>query len=117
LLLQSNFSSHTTRLSAFIQRASGARDTIYEDYAHQAPFLAMFNSVMQNPSPSAATGTSGAVSGVLSAHPGDRISWECDVQNDTDAALRFSDSVTSGETCNLFGYYASGAAPWSCISL
>ncbi|HEX7670368.1 MAG TPA: hypothetical protein VF395_12320 [Polyangiaceae bacterium] len=110
--------SHTTRMAAYIERANGARETLYEAYDWEHPALLYYNGAVQNPLADPTTLTTGGTSGDVVAHPGDRISWECAVTNDTDAiSLRFSDLALDGEVCNVYGMVAPSRTPWSCISL
>jgi hypothetical protein len=67
-------------------------------------------------SPMRRRGPPGAVSGEYVLHPGDRLSWECDVDNDTGATLRVSDALFEGEACNVFGFQTNTRS-WTCISL
>ena len=53
----------------------------------------------------AARRIAGGHSGVLEFEPGDRLGWECEVVNDSDVTLRFSDEAITGEMCNVFGEF------------
>jgi len=49
--------------------------------------------------------------------PGERVEWECEVDNTTNAALRFENAVYTAEMCNLFGTYApSMGDAWNCTN-
>lgn len=110
--------SHTTRMAAYVERSNGTRETLYEAYDWERPTLLYYNGAVQNPAADPASQTTGGPSGDLVVHPGDRISWECAVNNDTDAtSLRYSDLALAGEVCNVYGTVAPSRAPWSCISL
>jgi hypothetical protein len=111
--------SHTQRVAAFIQRAGETERTkFYEDYNWEEPTFVYYNSVTKNPTWDPDTKTTGGSSGRLIAHPGDQLSWECEVNNDSDnLTLKFSDLALTGEMCNVFGVYGPATQPWSCISL
>ncbi|HVU05215.1 MAG TPA: hypothetical protein VHE30_25880 [Polyangiaceae bacterium] len=111
--------SHTSRVAAFIQRAgSTERQKFYEDYNWEEPTFVYYNSKVKNPMFDPVTKTTGGLTGQLVAHPGDQLSWECEVNNDSDnLTLKFSDLALTGEMCNVFGVYGPAMQPWSCISL
>ena len=50
--------------------------------------------------------------GAVTIPAGQPLTWECDVNNDTDATLRFGNQVQTAEMCNLFGIIA-GVKPWA----
>jgi hypothetical protein len=108
--------SHTPGVAVFVQPAAAAnRHKIYERFDWSDPFAIQYGSTMTNPAPDSLTGVSGGASGDLVIHAGDKVTWECDVNNDTDASLNFGASVYTQEFCNLFGWYGPGAAPWVCV--
>jgi hypothetical protein len=113
--------SHTTRLAAFIQRAGSTdREKIYEDYNWEEPTFLYYTSTAVNSPPDPVAKKTGGISGDLVAHPGDQLSWECEVHNDgpnDNLELKFSDKALTGEMCNVFGVYGPATTPWSCYSL
>jgi hypothetical protein len=111
--------SHTERVAAYIQRKGETERTkFYEDYSWSDPTFIYYNSATTNPEWDPATKKTGGFSGRLVAHPGDQLSWECEVNNDSDnLTLRFSDLALTGEMCNIFGVFGPSTVPWSCISL
>jgi len=110
--------SHTERVAAFIDRNDGkGRHKFYEEYNWEDPSFIYYNSATTNSQPDPVTKTVGGDSGQLVAHPGDVMSWECEVNNDSDnLTLGFSDKALTGEMCNVFGVYGPGTKPWSCFS-
>lgn len=111
--------ANTERVTAFIDKADGARDLVYETYDWSEPGFISYNSAVTNDSPDSIIKQQGGWSGVLSVEPGDRMSWECEVNNQhQDVTLVFSDRAYDGEMCNMFGVYGpSMGGPWSCFSL
>ncbi|HEX7668354.1 MAG TPA: hypothetical protein VF395_02165 [Polyangiaceae bacterium] len=111
--------SHTQRVAAFIQRAGETERTkFYEDYNWEEPTFVYYNSVTNNPVWDPLGKTTGGLSGRITAHPGDKLSWECEVDNNSDnLTLQFSDKALTGEMCNIFGVYAPAKQPWNCLSL
>ena len=61
--------------------------------------LLEYNSVVKNPAPDAASKTEGGWSGVLDLKAGDKIEWFCDVVNQQDSVLRFTNQTYLGEMC------------------
>jgi hypothetical protein len=110
--------SHTQRVAAFIQRAGETERTkFYEDYNWEEPTFVYYNSVTKNAVWDPVAKTTGGLSGQLVAHPGDKLSWECEVNNDSDnLTLKFSDKALTGEMCNIFGVYGPAKQPWNCLS-
>ncbi len=107
--------SHAVSVAAFVQPAAAtSRRKIYQRFDWSDPFEIEYGSTTNNPTPDASTQVSGGASGDLVLHAGDKVTWECEVNNDTDASLNFGSSVFTQETCNLFGWYGPGADPWFC---
>jgi hypothetical protein len=119
--------SHTQRVAAYITRKdTNERVKFYEDYNWEEPTFMFYNSGVKNPQPDAQAKLTGGISGQLTAQPGDKLSWECEVHNDGASdvnTLMFSDKALTGEMCNIFGVYSNAAdpqgatSPWACISL
>jgi hypothetical protein len=119
LALVAHMHSHTSRVAAFIQRAGSTdRQKVYEDYNWEEPTFVYYNSKTTNQPPDPVAKKTGGITGDLVAHPGDQLSWECEVHNDSDnLTLQFSDKALTGEMCNVFGVYGPATAPWNCMSL
>jgi hypothetical protein len=112
--------AHMTRLSAWIDRADGTHQPVYETFDWSEPVVAQFNSATQNPALGEAL-TDGAYSGVLTMGVGDQFSWECEVLNDLDTSIRWANEAYTSEMCNLFGYYTRGDSRqsygnWVCVT-
>jgi hypothetical protein len=110
--------AHGKRFTAWAAQkdASGAetRTLIYESYDWSELDLVEFNSVEQNVPPVYKSGTPGGMSGDLFLSPGDRIDYECAMDNTEDFALTFAAKAFTGEMCNLFGSFTPGGT-WSCL--
>ena len=108
-----HYHAHTVRFSAF-SVIGGERRQILEDYDWHDPTMFSYDSLRVNPAWSAAEKKAGAWSGILNLSAGDKIEWECEVVNDSNAPIKFGNAVYTGEMCNLFGTYApSTGGPWS----
>jgi len=115
--LTGHFHAHTLRQTVW--KVSGAERTrLYEGYDYNHPGWLAFNSTVDNPAPDPTSKAAGSDhDGAVTLVPGDRLEWECDVDNTTDAALEFSDGVFTGEMCNVFGTYApSMGGAWRCLN-
>lgn len=110
--------AHGKRFSAWAVQKDGAgaetRTLVYESYDWSALDLIEFNSVQQNAPVTYASGAPGGLSGDLFLSPGDRIDYECAVDNTEDFELRFAAKALTGEMCNLFGSFTPGGF-WSCL--
>jgi hypothetical protein len=110
----------TTRFAMYMQRAGETTKTqVFEDYNWTEPTVFRFNSATQNNPPNPATKLPGAgLSGVLNAANGDTFTWECEVTNNRQVTLTFSDKAYDGEMCNVFGMYSAPnpTSPWTCFS-
>jgi len=109
-----HYHAHTVRLSAW--RVAGTQRTlVYESYDWHEPASLQFDSGHNNPPPNPQGLVPGGYNGLLELKRGDRIEWECDVHNDSDATLRFTNQVYTGEMCILSGNYApSFGGTWNC---
>jgi hypothetical protein len=61
--------------------------------------LLEYNSRIQNPAPDYENGIEGRWSGPLDLRTGDQIEWECDVVNQQDVTLYFTNETYTGEMC------------------
>jgi hypothetical protein len=112
-----HFHAHTLRQTVW--KVSGAtRTRLYEGYDYNHPGWFAFNTEADNPSPNANGKIAGSDhDGPLTLAPGDRLEWECDVHNTTNAPLQFADGVFTAEMCNVFGTYApSMGGAWRCLN-
>lgn len=80
-------------------------ELMYQSFDWEEPYENTFNSVVQNPLPDPVAQTDGGLSGLQYLEPGDTLRWACDVNNTTDAALRFRNEALTGEMCMLVGAY------------
>jgi hypothetical protein len=104
-----HFHAHTTRFSAWRTR-DGKKELFYEvfDY-HDTPTMA-YDTVTENMTPDRENLIPGGSSGMLDIKKGDLLEWECEVDNTSEATLRYSNELYTGEMCNLLGTYASNSA-------
>jgi hypothetical protein len=94
--------ANTVRFSAWRTR-NGKSDLVYEDYDWHDPLVVEYNSITQNNAPDPAAQKGGATTGILDLLPGDTMDWECEVLNQTNGVLRFTNEVFNGEMCILIG--------------
>jgi hypothetical protein len=108
----------TTRFHAWVVRAGGDEELIYDSYDWQDMPTFAYNSVTQNPEPG--KGIDGASSGPLVLHPGDELHFNCHVATTDErsvrlgvrvpeAPLKWDNRAFAGEMCLLMGQ-ATGAA-------
>jgi hypothetical protein len=93
--------AHGVRESAWVRRAGGEQVKVFEQYDYLEPQIFMYDSLTENPMFSSAS--PGAWSGLLDVKDGDVLMWECEVNNDSAAALRYTNEVETGEMCNIWG--------------
>ena len=111
-----HYHAHTVRLSAW-RVAAGQRTLVYESYDWHEPASLQFDSGHKNPPPNPQGLVPGGHNGLLELKRGDRLEWECEVHNDSDATLRFTNQVFTGEMCILSGNYApSFGGTWNCTN-
>lgn len=107
----------TSRVSAYVERAAtpGTRTLVYETYDWLEPDHLRFDSVAVNEAPNEALGLGGGWSGPLVLEPGDRLWWECDMENTGEAPLEYGDEYHQNR-CNIVGTFVSGGdSPWLCF--
>jgi len=103
-----HYHAHTTRFSVW--KKSGDEHTlVYEDYDWFDPANFNYNSITDNPTPDRDLLLPGASSGILDLDESDEMYWECEVVNDSEVTLTFSDQALTGEMCNVFGEFIGDA--------
>lgn len=116
--LTGHFHANTTRETATMTLGGMTQPaTMFEEYNWHEPSEWIYSRAITNSPPNPATVTSGGYNGVLSVNPGDTFGWQCDVTNQQNVVLTFSNKVYLGEMCNVFGFYSSDnrtAPPWTC---
>jgi hypothetical protein len=97
---------------------TGVRTRLIEAYDWADPGYRYLDSIHPNPVPDPATKQGGGVSGRVELKAGDQLAWECEVVNNTDAPLGFSDDLHTGEMCNLFGLFtpSDDGSPWTAFN-
>jgi hypothetical protein len=101
LSLLGHYHAHGKRFTAFLQRGGGAKEKVFEMYDYMDPQIFQYNSVVTNPMFSQTA--AGATTGILEVHAGDTIHWECHIINDSNVGLTYTNMVSTGEMCNLWG--------------
>lgn len=115
--LHGHYHSHTVRNSAWKVTPDGTRTLIYESYDWHEPASLMFDSVHDNHAPDPVAKVAGGANGILEFKKGDRMEWECEVENHDSWSLPFTNQVDKGEMCIMSGFYApSTGSTWSCVS-
>jgi hypothetical protein len=114
----------TSNFSAWIKRASGENELIYQSYDWYDMPTYRYDSAVKNPELSPENRTDGALSGVLNLMPGDELHFNCHIEytdqratvdpaapvpTETGRALRFANEVYTGEMCIQFGNVSGGA--------
>lgn len=75
------------------------RDVIYDADKWEEPLLLEYSSLVTNPAPDIPNGIEGGWNGPLPLVAGDTIEWKCDVVNNNDTVLRFTNQTYLGEMC------------------
>jgi len=78
--LYSHYHMHTQRLSAW-KVTPTERTLVYQSHDWAEPGVLPYDSVHQNSPPDPATRTTGGYSGLLELHAGDKLEFECEIQN------------------------------------
>jgi hypothetical protein len=91
---------HANNVRFTVWRVRGSqRDVIYDAYDWDDPLLLEYSSQVQNPAPDPVRGIEGGWSGILDLEAGDRIEWACDVVNQNDEVIGFTNQTYRGEMC------------------
>jgi hypothetical protein len=91
---------HANNTRFQVTRIRGAqRDIIYDANVWEEPLLLNYSSLVTNPAPDIPNGKEGGWNGILDMVPGDRVEWKCDVDNQHDTALSFTEQTYLGEMC------------------
>ena len=93
----------TARFGAWVVRANGATESLYESFNYNDMPTYQFDSESHNPTPDADDQIDGAASGMLELNAGDQLHFLCDVTNHLDQSLHFANEVKTGEMCIMFG--------------
>ncbi len=96
---------HGVRETAWIRRPGDETDDdmlkVFEQFDYLEPQIFEYDSLTENPD--FAPGMAGAFSGMLEVKAGDTLVWECEINNTSDVALRYTNEVETGEMCNIWG--------------
>jgi hypothetical protein len=93
--------AHGVRETAWIRHATGERTKVFEQFNYKEPQIFYYDTVTENPA--FAENAPGAFTGILNVKSGDALDWECDVNNDSNTALTYTNQVLTGEMCNIWG--------------
>jgi len=99
--------AHTETFTVWRRPEAGERELVYKSFDWAEPDELTYNSTVVNQPPNEATKADGGLSGLFMLNPGDTLEWECDVNNTTDAPLRFANEAYTAEMCLLAGAYVS----------
>jgi hypothetical protein len=99
--LLGHYHAHGVRFSAYLQKAGGAQQKVFEMYDYNEPAEFSYDSVSMNPDFS--SNAPGAINGTLNVDAGDTLQWECHIINDSMYTLDYSNKVENGEMCNIWG--------------
>jgi hypothetical protein len=78
-------------------------DLVYDSWDWQESIAFDYDSITENPPLNPDAQKDGAVSGELPIKTGDKISIECDIDNQSENTLTFRNELYTGEMCILFG--------------
>jgi len=78
-------------------------DLVYDSWDWEESVAFNYDSITENPPLNPDAKKDGAVSGELPLTAGDKISIECDIDNQSDNTLTFRNELYTGEMCILFG--------------
>jgi hypothetical protein len=90
--------SNNVRFTATRVRGS-QRDVVYDANKWDEPLLLEYSTLVTNPAPDIPNGIEGGWNGILDLAKGDKLEWKCDVVNQHDTPLRFTDQTILGEMC------------------
>jgi hypothetical protein len=94
--------AHGIRETAWIRDpTTSARVKVFEQFDYKEPQIFYYDTVAKNPAFTA--NRPGAFTGVLDVKAGDALDWECEVNNDSDKSLTYTNEVQTGEMCNIWG--------------
>jgi hypothetical protein len=115
--LNAHYHAHGVRFSAWKVAADGTKALLFEsfDWEHLGAFD--FDSVTVNSPPESAAGIDGATSGAITVGPDEALAWECEINNTSDATLKFRNEVFTGEMCILGGVQTAiegDSVPFTC---
>jgi hypothetical protein len=78
----------TTRFNAWVERADGVKEEVYDSFSWKEPPQYQYDAITTNPVADPASEVDGASSGPLVIHAGDQLKFNCHVENTTEQALR-----------------------------
>ena len=117
LAVSGHFHAHTERFSAWKVSATGDRTLIMESFHWEELAAYNFDSVTQNTPSDRTALKDGAMSGPVTVAPDESVEWECDINNDSSATLKFRNEVQTGEMCMVVGTVAAAqgdSVPFTC---
>lgn len=97
----------TTRFHAWVERAEGGTELVYDSYDWKEMPTYAFNSEVDNPAPNEASSSDGAASGLLLLKPGDQLHFNCHVDTTSERAARLAVPVPNNPL--VFGNQAYDA--------
>jgi len=111
-VFQLNGHSHAHNVSFTVWRTPAGKtddqkELLYQSFNWAEPEVLTYNTVVTNKLPDAEAKKDGGTSGLLYMKQGDTLSWACDINNDSDAAIHFANEAHTAEMCLLAGAYVS----------
>ncbi|MET0343871.1 MAG: hypothetical protein ABW252_22850 [Polyangiales bacterium] len=112
----------TTNFTGWVERKDGKVETIYQSFDWMDMPTFRYDSVVQNPVPSADKRVDGATSGILTLEAGDKLHFNCHIEYTearaqeegapsprTNGNLRFANQALTAEMCIAFGTTSLGS--------
>jgi hypothetical protein len=105
--------ANNLRFSAWHEHG-GQKDLVFEDYDWEHPAILEYSSIVENTPPDPAKKVAGGASGILNLAPGDTMSFECDIVNNTDQFFVGQNEAKNDEMCILIGDTVGATVPAFC---
>jgi hypothetical protein len=102
---------HNTRFAVWHDKVDETSELVYDSYEGAEAPTYYYNTVVQNPVPDPEAHRTGGKSGMLLLRPGEKLRFECDINNTTDVTFCGRNEVFDDEMCNLFGSVAGFGFP------
>jgi len=107
--------AHSKRFNVSFTHA-GETKLIHDAYDWEHPNVSEYSSTVMNPALDPAKKAEGGFSGVLNVVPGDVISFDCEIVNDTDKVFLGANEAEDDEMCILVGDSVGTSVPFGCAT-
>ena len=74
-------------------------ELVYDSWSWKDSVVYDYDSITTNPAPNPDAKTDGATSGILNVNPGDKVRFECDIDNKSDKTLSISATPCTTAKC------------------